>query len=312
MELFRFLFSVLLLQLIHLTIFAQAKPEPAKSPTTIEIINAVASVATALAFFMVIVQFWYTRRRDKQNQREAEGERNRKLADAQIEQQRAKQEFDLQLAQSHTQQFENSLFSLLNLFNQIVMQLKYKSKTDEYGDPKIVEEHGRGVFNEAALRIKQMCEMWIRNDPDDPENTFKHPIESIAESRYQMDEMYANYYYIEFEEILNHYFRSLYHIFKYIDQSELIKEERKSFYAGIVRSQLSQNELLAIMFNLMIEGYGYPNFMLLDKKYQVLKNFRHDAPFLKYFYSLYEAIKVGVDSEEGEPGITPQKFRSLY
>lgn len=324
MKLFRFLLSGFLLLLISLTNFAQtdtlhhkkpAVPPTADAPkpaTTIEIINAGASIATALGFFMVLLQFGYTRRKDKKDQKIAEEDRNRELTDAHEEQQRIKKQFDLQLAQSHTQQFENSLFSLLNLFNQIVMQLKYKSKTDVYGDAKIVEEHGREVFDEVARRIKRMCEIAIQNDPNDPENTFTHQAESVAEALYLMNEMYANAYYIDFEAILNHYFRTLYHIFKYIDESDLIKEERKNYYAGIVRSYLSQNELLAIMFNLVHEGYGYPNFLRFDKKYNVLKNFRHDAPFLKHFYDLYEAIKAGVDSKDGEHGISPKENRSLY
>ncbi|WP_157305252.1 putative phage abortive infection protein [Chitinophaga tropicalis] len=288
------------------------RSDTSDSPTTIEIINAVASIATALGFIMVIIQFWYTRKKDKDDQVRIEEERNNNLLDSQSEQKRMREQFELQLAQSHTQQFEHSLFSLLNLFNQVVLQLKFKDKTDMYGDDNPVEEYGRGVFDEAARRIKRMCELRIMDDPDDSDNPYTHPVKSIAEARYQMAERYHDNYYIYFEEILNHYFRSLYHIFKYIDKSELIKDDRKPYYASIVRSQLSQNELLAIMFNLIIYDYGYPQFLRLDKKYRILENFRHDAPFLKHYYDLYIAIKADTESEDGEDGISLKGYRSLY
>lgn len=272
-----------------------------------EIANALGSVATALGFLVVIIQFTYTRAKDKKDLIRAEEEKAMDLVGAQEEQVRMKREFDLQLAQSHIQQFEYSLFSLLNLFNQTVLQLKFKEVSYRPNDPAAVEEHGRAVFNITKEFIERICEIEISDDPNDPDNFFKHPVSSVAEARDHMIEYYQRIYYQEFEEILNHYFRSLYHIFKYIDESKLILDEHRPYYATIVRSQLSQNELLAIMFNLMIEGYGYPKFLRLDKKYNILKNFRRDAPSLEHFYSLYTVIKDGIDNEDGDDGINPKE-----
>lgn len=279
----------------------QAKANEAKAPTTIEIINAVASVTSALGFIMVLFQFWYTRKKDVEDGK-----------NAQKDQMRKDNQFNQQLSLGHIQQFESSLFSLLNLFDQVVIQLKFRTSTDLHGDPYLVDESGRGVFNEVALRVKHLCEMPILNDPDDPDNRYTHPVGSVAEARYRLEISYYDNYYTDFEEVLNHYFRSLYHIFKYIDSSELIRDERKLYYASLVCSQLSQNELLAIMFNLMIQGYGYPRFLLLDKKYHILHNFRHDASFLQPYYQLYVRMREDVGSGAGEEGISPVQHRSMY
>ncbi|WP_410522614.1 putative phage abortive infection protein [Pedobacter ginsengisoli] len=72
---------------------------------------------------------------------------------------------------------------------------------------------------------------------------------------------------------MNHYFRQLYHIFKYVHLSPLITDDRRSFYTSLIRAQLSQNELYAIVYNSLIPGYGSPKFLFLIKQYDVVKNF---------------------------------------
>ena len=47
----------------------------------------------------------------------------------------------------------------------------------------------------------------------------------------------------------SHYFRNLYHIFRFLDETKLIEDDEKPRYAKIVRSQLAEVELVALLYN---------------------------------------------------------------
>lgn len=81
-----------------------------------------------------------------------------------------------------------------------------------------------------------------------------------------------NKFYNDNESSLGHYFRNLYHITKYISNSNLIESQEKSSYIGIFRAQLSAYELVLLMYNCCIPELGYPNFRKLLLKNLLLKN----------------------------------------
>lgn len=85
---------------------------------------------------------------------------------------------------------------------------------------------------------------------------------------------------------LSHYFRNLYHVYRFIDESKLIDDEARHAYARIVRAQLSDAELVAILYNcLAFSGgngdkhleFGYPKMTRLALKYDVLQNINHQS-----------------------------------
>lgn len=102
----------------------------------------------------------------------------------------------------------------------------------------------------------------FRNEFDSRRDGLKHELNTTYRIRYT-----------EFENTLNHYFRQLYHIFKYVHLSPLISEDRRAFYTSLVRAQLSQNELYALMYNSLVMSYGNPKFLYLIKHNNLLKNF---------------------------------------
>jgi hypothetical protein len=67
---------------------------------------------------------------------------------------------------------------------------------------------------------------------------------------------------------LGHYFRNLYHIIKFIDESEI---ENKKRYTNFVRAQLSSGELALLFYN-CLSVFGYDKFKPLVEKYALLKN----------------------------------------
>lgn len=69
---------------------------------------------------------------------------------------------------------------------------------------------------------------------------------------------------------LGHYFRSLYHVFTFIDRSHLTDQD-KSIYANIVRAQLSTYELCLLFYN-GTWGEGKEGFKPLIEKYGILKH----------------------------------------
>lgn len=79
---------------------------------------------------------------------------------------------------------------------------------------------------------------------------------------------------------LSPYFRSLYHIFKLIDGSQSISEQEKFAYSKMVCAQLSNDELIAILYNSLARDntadkkleFGYPEMTKLVNRFNVLKN----------------------------------------
>lgn len=85
---------------------------------------------------------------------------------------------------------------------------------------------------------------------------------------------------------LDHYFRHLYRIFKFIYEADrtLISEEKKYEYASIVRATLSQYELVLLFYN----GFSHPRFKELMEEYALLNNLRPELLATNYERSLYK------------------------
>lgn len=217
-----------------------------------------------------------------------------------------------QQIRNNTQQFENSLFNLIGLHNQIITNL-YNIQAG-FGNI-IPSSYTQGIdtFSDAYWALRNICsDIIIVDYTEEQKQEFGKPygeryVESTIDAKEVLIKKYHINYYDKFEPILNHYFRNLYHIYKYIDESDLIADPARLRYASIVRAQLSQNELYVLMFNFMIQDYGYPKMMSIDKKYNVLKNFRKTGAELKYFVELYEEIKHKSNSENQLNGLNPNR-----
>lgn len=86
---------------------------------------------------------------------------------------------------------------------------------------------------------------------------------------------------VEHIDYFSHYFRNLYHILKFIDDSKLILEAEKAMYSKYVRSQLSDIELVCLFYNsitpIKLPGrehmeLGYPKMQAYLKKFDILQN----------------------------------------
>ncbi|OWK71432.1 putative phage abortive infection protein [Pedobacter sp. AJM] len=169
------------------------------------------------------------------------------------------------------QRFENTFFQLLQLHSSTVNELSFKSTRTVTGTD---------VFH----YWKELLDLIANGNTLDSESDGAGGSISLPSPillNYQdiegfLDAHYKQTYYLQLENTLNHYFRQLYHLYKYVHLSDLIKADQRKFYAGLIRARLSQNELYAIAVNSIIPSYGYPKFAYLIRKYKVLKNFNDD------------------------------------
>lgn len=166
------------------------------------------------------------------------------------------------------ERFENNLFELLHFHQEITNELFLKCNVydNRYeNNTKPVEEKGRDVFQllyeDAIVKVKSgsIKSGGIKN--------------IILTSKDNWKIEYLNCP-IGF---LDHYFRLLYRILKYIDDShkkipEMTLSKRYE-YASIVRSTLSQYELVLLFYN-CLSSNGREKFKPLIEKYAIFNNLR--------------------------------------
>ena len=75
--------------------------------------------------------------------------------------------------------------------------------------------------------------------------------------------------------VSDHYFRHLYRIYKFVDTSCLIEDDERYEYTCIIRSQLSEYELVMLFYNCLTPN-GREKFKPLIEKYSVFKNLRYE------------------------------------
>ena len=97
---------------------------------------------------------------------------------------------------------------------------------------------------------------------------------------------------------LDHYFRHLYRIFKYIYDADqtLITNDKKYEYASIVRATLSEYELVLLFYN----GFSHPKFKELIEEYALLNNLHIDSLATQYDRDLYKSKVSERDNYEDE------------
>ena len=177
-----------------------------------------------------------------------------------------KLEFQKQNKLALTQQFESKFFNLLNLHNQI------KNNIESSGSRGIQFNLGKTFFEELTYKIvtvsKETGGKLINNES----------IKIHAQPKKQLIKFYDKVFY-EYKAFLGHYFRNLFHLIKFIDEYDEF-EDKGSFevekykYVRIIRSQLSNAEIILLAYNGLTD-YGGAFYVTIEK-YQLLKNMAFD------------------------------------
>lgn len=217
------------------------------------------------------------------------------------------------------QRFENTFFNMLSLHHQIVegIDLNFKEflKFDStfylfFNDfnRDIGTGHeiykSRDVFKKTYAFLYFLIEIDYFNITNNPEKLreyittdvkqgfkkLKLKKEKIQINNVEFDSHFSSIYNLIYDKLntdFGHYFRNLYRLIKMIDEHSFDKNteidfKHKYYYTTIVRSQLSDYELLWLFFN-CIYIYG-EKFKPLVEKYAFFKILRHteDELLIKY------------------------------
>lgn len=195
--------------------------------------------------------------------------------------------FEEQSETLKVQRFENTFFQLLSLHHELVDKLNFNHLS--YSGQLTLEK--RAVLSQAMkdLKIKLEKSNKTRGKSNSGEVIYTESLpKTIKTARERMYTSYEDFYYNDYKQILSHYYRNVYHIFKFLHKSELIEKPKKQFYSSILRAQLSSDELFLILYNSIQQGLGYPNFLFLIKEFDIMQNFDfrivEEFPFHKKIY----------------------------
>lgn len=154
------------------------------------------------------------------------------------------------------ERFENKLFEMMHIQQEITTGLLIEQIGSD-----VKSQRGRDVFQFVYETGQDM--IWIGNEKR--RCTLKEALridDSVKMAVSSMKNMW----------FLDHYFRHLYRIFKFIDESDdrIIDKMKKYEYASIVRATLSQYELVMLFYN----GFYHKKFKTLAEKYALMNNLR--------------------------------------
>lgn len=161
------------------------------------------------------------------------------------------EQFELQTKSLNKQVFENTFFQLIHLHNENIQSISVSHS--ENGKSR--NYLGRSAFT--PLYMNKYGEGIFRYELD------------LSQDEYPTD---TNSWYLMFHEVygsqLGHYFRNIYQIIKFVDQSEV---EDKKFYTNLLRAQLSSYELALLFFN-CLSDLGSKKFKPLIEKYEFFEH----------------------------------------
>lgn len=168
------------------------------------------------------------------------------------------------------ERFESNLFEMIHIQQEITNGLLVEKVGSDLGTKR-----GRDVFQYVYESADHR--IWLGNECRS--STLKHALGISDEPKLTISHLKNMWF-------LDHYFRHLYRIFKYIDDADknIISDEKKYEYAGIVRATLSQYELIMLFYN----AFSNPKFKDIIEKYALLQNLRMELLASQADLSLYE------------------------
>ena len=236
--------------------------EPTNQGTFGDMFGAVNALFSGLAFAGLIVTLIYQKEELKLQREELRETRNELNAQ--------KLEFQEQNKTMKRQRFENTFFNMLSLQQEIIANLSYEYYASPNIRPHNIPEE---IFYKGAPKGQL-------HGRETFEGIYKHAIIEYNGARHAdgiikilKQNGYIAYPVISVTTRFDHYFRHLYHIYKFVDTSDLIEDSERYDYACIIRSQLSDYELVMMFYNCLTAN-GRDKFKPLIEKYAVFNNLR--------------------------------------
>jgi hypothetical protein len=158
---------------------------------------------------------------------------------AQLKEQR--EQFVLQRDSIKRQNFESAFYELLRFQNQITEQMERSIRVRSGGDVHSEVRQGRGCF---LVWYKVMVDTF---------RAYAKTAEQKKSDEFAL-KLYSQFY-SDYHHKLGHYFRTLYHVFKFVKESDAVAASEKRRYTSLVRAQLSTGELTLLFYN-CLSDYG--------------------------------------------------------
>lgn len=228
--------------------------------------GAVNALVSAFAFAGMIVSFVLQRSELRLQRKELEAQRK---------------EFEQQNDTLALQRFENTFFHMLELQQQIVNNLEATWRGKD--EMRKVSEVGGYVPEEVGVervtKGRDVFQVWFTGIKVGKQ-IFDGEIKWLEKNGIrEYDSSYI-------PSIFDHYFRHLYNIVKFVDQTQILSDEDKYRYVSITRSTLSRYELVWLYYN-TLSNLGCLKFKPLVEKYCLLNNLRPDLLALSYENRVY-------------------------
>lgn len=233
-----------------------------------DMFGAVNALFTGLAFAFVVYGLAVQRHEVKLLSEELQG--TKRLAE---EQQKLA---EVQISAQQKQQFEVTFFNLLRVFNDLVTSMDLRRRNDK----NAVVATGRDVFPIILDDFRDKAQIRLRGMYPSQEQDALNLIEAY-EATYQ-----------QYRSDLGHYFRTLYNLFRYIDEASV---ENKRTYSNLIRAQISDDEAVVIFLN-GLSSLGKEHFKPYLEKYSVLKSVDRNTELVRI--AIEDAEKLGVRYDE--------------
>lgn len=166
------------------------------------------------------------------------------------------------------QQFESIFFQMLNLLQSIINDIDIKPVKNNGEHTQ--ERNGRDAFRFFYVKLK-----------DEVSKKTNGKFNSNREN--DLSEAFRSFY-VKRQQDLGHYFRLIYNIYKFIDNSTITRTEKKQ-YANLLRALISDYELLIIFYNCL--GPNGEKFKKYAVSYEIFDNIPKEKLFDsedKYFF----------------------------
>ncbi len=169
------------------------------------------------------------------------------------------------------QNISNNFFKLIDQNRRILDGVNCDGDRAEDG---YIKSKGKNFFDDLA---GQLCEDYyaIKQREFSKLRKMDKSIKKIIDNRTDKEiltDLYDHYFHV-YQSDLGHYLRNLYYIVRYVDKSRIRKKEKVEFIK-ILRSQLSNYELLILAYN-GLHSYGTEFYKYLEG-YELLKSLNNE------------------------------------
>lgn len=239
-----------------------------------DMFGAANSLFSAFAFAGVIYTI-LLQRTELQLQRQ-------ELEDTRAEIRGQKEQLQAQNSTMRRQVFESSFFALLGAYQDNIKLLDIRSNKDhsvirqgkdcfEYFFSSALKNAFRHLLSGGTSLANPELDLRIIRILGQPEYSEL----TISRGGIDRNATYAYvYFFLKHQADVGHYFRTVYHLIRFVDESDLLDSEKRQF-CRILRAQMSTYELLLFFYN-GISPYGYKKFWPLANKYSFFQNLDTD------------------------------------